>query len=1490
MTKYKKVDNQSSHGLFSIGDLEDDEVDEEMNIPRDSSTTSQSSSSSHLDDLGNGSFSCTPYVIWNTLTFSWMQSLLQKGNQKPLTIDDLDELPRQDSSDGIYRRFITVWNQQLKEETEPSLTWTFAFAFGKPFLAAGVLKLIHDTALLFGPMLLNALIKFLSDPSKPFSTGLYYVLGLFLANFAMSLCLRQYFWWCYRVGMNLRSAVITSVYSKSLVISAAALGRKSTGEITNLMSVDSTRLQELTPYLHAIWYSLYQIIIAMYLLWQQLGVSCLAGIAVIIIGIPITSRVSMYMKTLQRQLSKIRDERIKLTNEVLSGMKVIKLQAWEKEFHNRIIEVREQELKTFRTYAIAQSMAGTLAITIPLLVSITTFVTYVALGNNLDVATALTSLALFEVLRFPLFMLPQVINNLVEARVSVDRVQSFLLQVERVPVASYPLKKVGVLLDSATLVWEGAVQRFSNLLQLRNRHTSLSPGNNTGLISRILQPIKEFINKGLGFISCNRIALSTAHISVNNSTSEPPKVLSDEEMDLLIKDAVIVDSEAVIRELEKELKMYRKYNTLDYTSNSDEAEEDDNDNIISSGDNSPITGMIMMSTNNVDPHSIRKLLLPSDSISSSSKLISPNNNTNGESENKRLLTLSRVCLYAERGHLVSIIGQVGSGKSSLLNGLLGNLRRCLGNVAINGSIAYAAQLPFIQNSTLKDNIIYGKAYDDAKYHRTLEMCALLPDLAVLPAGDQTEIGERGINLSGGQKARVGLARAVYADADIYLLDDPLSAVDAHVGKHLFEQCILKLKEMGKLILFVTNALHFVKYSTKIILLKDGHVAEAGSFIQLLKMEQLFTDMMNTLQETSAAGGMGGRDSASALTMTDDEEVNVNRKAAELEGTTVADSADEIITETNIIGESEEGKKKSGDRAESQENVNKSDEKNSGVRKADGKLIVTEDQEVGDVDFKVYMKWCNAAGGIVVGVLIILSFYGAEVIAMLSSWWLSFWSQHRSSASPWFFLSIYIVINAFITLCGLIREVYVRLKSLNASRQLFAELLTGVLYAPMGFYDTTPLGRIINRFSKDVYTVDEQIPQTVRSYVGTMARVTCVLLYIVVITPLFLLGLIPLVIFYYMAQKYYIKTSRELTRIESTARSPIYALFSETLDGITTIRAYQAEKRLIAKNHRLLDNNQKAYFLNFSANCWLAVRLEFVGTLIVTFSALFAVLAREAFLSQTSFINDTPESQATKTAAFAGLAGLSISFALNITQSLNWTVRMASDLESQMVSVERIKTYATMKQEASHYLIDDPKTIHTFPSATSNPLNSLTSSNQRLRVWPSQGKIVFENVNMRYRENLPLVLKDCSFTVSPREKIGVVGRTGAGKSSLVTVLLRLVELEAGDILIDDINIRSIGLNTLRSVMAVIPQDPVLFSGTVRSNLDPFRRYEEGDLWDILHRTRLSEHIHSLEDVVQENGSNFSVGQRQLLCIARALLSKAKIIIMDEVLILCFCIFV
>jgi ATP-binding cassette subfamily C (CFTR/MRP) protein 1 len=1232
--------------------------------------------------------------------------------------------------------------------------------------------------------------------------------------------------------------------------------------------------------------------------------------AVIILGIPTTSRVSMYMQAVQKELSKVRDQRIKLSNEVLSGMKVIKLQAWEKEFQNRILEVRETELALMRRYAFIQSYAGILALSIPLLVAILTFMTYVALGNTLTVATALTSLALFEVLRFPLFMLPQVINNLIEARVSVDRIQSFLIQGEVKPVPSYPLKKAGVLLDSATLVWENAIYKYKiNQLDKNPQHAKPT------VFTQLAQPVKEVLNKCFKKISFGKVTPFPAPAKVDEKNKHENIKLSEEEMDLIIKDALIADSETIIKELEKELKLYRKYNTVDYPEDGEDSEP--TSPFMSKEESFDNDSDYLRSQNNRNINSFlsNSLLNNNAKRSESSTTVLTNNtansNTTGQTHEgeKRLLTLSRVNLHASTGQMISIVGQVGSGKSSLLRSLLGDLKVCLGKVAMFGEVAYAAQLPFIQNSTLRDNILYGKPYDERKYQNTLKMCALLPDLDVLPAGDSTEIGERGINLSGGQKSRVGLARAVYSDANIYLLDDPLSAVDAHVGKHLFEECVMKLKEMNKCIIFVTNALHFVKHSTKIFVLKDGHIAESGNYFQLMKRGTLFKEMMTTLQDTGNSSSLlanheeEGADDSLKVTLPNNKTTeDVNLLDYETHGKKKDDELIKEVPKEATSKDTKQSENKVIKELDSSVRVGAKDDKASAA--AAGKLITTEEQEVGDVDFKVYLKWSNAAGGVIVGVLIIAMFYIVEIISMCASWWLSFWSQHQNSSngsSPWFYLGIYALINLGIILVGLVREIYVRLRALDASRELFHELLSAVLYAPMSFFDTTPLGRIINRFSKDVYTVDAQLPYTVRGYVGTIARVTCILFYIVLITPLFLLGLVPLLIFYYMAQKFYLKTSRELTRIENTARSPIYALFSETLDGITTIRAYHAEKRLIQRNNKFLDNNQKSYFLNFSANCWLAVRLEFAGTLIVTFSALFAVLAREAYISKASFPNDTDVSQHQKTLIFAGLAGLSISFAMNITQSLNWTVRMASDLESQMVSVERIKSYASMKQEAGHYLINDPKTIHNSSqnsnlddlsrsysrylspsndsSSTANPLGN--RSERHGNYWPSQGKIVVNNVCLRYRENLPLVLNQCSFTVQPREKIGIVGRTGAGKSSLVTALLRLVELESGEVLIDDINTRSIGLNTLRSVMAVIPQDPVLFSGTIRSNLDPFRRYTDGELWDILRRTLLSDHIQSLDDVVQENGGNYSVGQRQLLCIARALLSKATIIIMDEV---------
>jgi ABC-type multidrug transport system fused ATPase/permease subunit len=489
-TKYEPVDSRSNHGLlFSIEDDEDvandngnenDDDPDEIEIVFDKSYGQEQGQAAagtvHADSKvpqfprGNELSAQSFFAFaWSTLTFAWMKPLLAQGHTRALEQSDLYPLQEADTAPVIYSRFRAQWTKELQKHAargekhaddddssnQPSLTSAFAGAFGWPFICAGLLKLVHDSCLFVGPLLLNSIINLLSDPSNEhIALGYYYVAGLFAANFMMSLCLRQYFWWCYRVGMNLRSAVITSVYNKALMISAASLHRQSTGQITNLMSVDASRLQDLTPYLHAIWYSLYQIIIAMYLLWQQMGPSCLAGIAVIVSTIPLTNRIAAYMKTLQKAMSSVRDERIKVSNEVLSGMKVIKLQAWENEYKKRIDDIRTRELATFRKYVISQALSGAVYTTIPLMVGICTFTAYIASGHTLTVATALTSLALFEILRFPLFMLPQVMNNIVEARVSLDRVQTFLMEPEKHSVPVKPLQQPGVLMDKSTLIWE----------------------------------------------------------------------------------------------------------------------------------------------------------------------------------------------------------------------------------------------------------------------------------------------------------------------------------------------------------------------------------------------------------------------------------------------------------------------------------------------------------------------------------------------------------------------------------------------------------------------------------------------------------------------------------------------------------------------------------------------------------------------------------------------------------------------------------------------------------------------------------------------------------------------------------------------------------------------------------------------------------------------------------------------------------------------------
>ncbi|GLE08118.1 hypothetical protein PINS_up019080 [Pythium insidiosum] len=943
---------------------------------------------------------------------------------------------------------------------------------------------------------------------------------------------------------------------------------------------------------------------------------------------------------------------------------------------------RGDELKKLETYIYARSASITLFSAIPSMVTVASFLTYVLLGNILDVGTALTSLALFNILRFPLFMLPQVLNSIVEASVSVERLRDYFMEEERVRVGTGDLKEVGVQIVDADFAWETA--QPATLPQTSSDTSEVSDASGSSF-----------------------------------STSAPV-----------------------------------------------------------SGLNVSVSGQEL-----------------ADSV--------------------ELPTLRHIDLDLRSGELCAIVGHVGAGKSTLLSGVLGDAKCARGSVAVRGSIAYVSQQPFIQNATVRDNITFGMPFDQKRYDEAVRVSSLKKDLAILPGGDLTEIGEKGINLSGGQRTRVAIARAVYQDADVYVLDDILSAVDSHVGHDIFTQCI-KEKLRNKLVLLVTHGLTFLNQCDRVIVLERGVIVESGTYDTLMaKPGGILTDLVAKYKEHDQGDSMTIEEVEDQLAPVDDE----------------------------LDGDEEDLRLDSRSRTSS----TRSDITHEGELVQDGQLLVDEDRSVGDVAWDVYKVWINAFGGIPAGLYIIFIFVVVQGINLLSTFWLSYWSENaeQHQDSQMFYLYVFIGLNAAYAVALYVRAIATYIRGLRASKILFKGLLGRILRAPTSFFDTTPIGRIVNRLSKDVYTVDEGIPATWSQLFNTLISVMATLITISYVTPMFMVILLPVMVGYYLSQRYFIKTSRELQRLDSISRSPVFALLSETLDGLPTIRAYSAEEKFAARNEELLDRNQRAYFLNFAVNCWLALRLEFAGTLVASFAALSAVLAHE--------------SKSANGTAFAGLAGVSLSYAFSVTQSLNWSVRMISQLQTQMVSVERIKNYSEMETEAS--------------------LTSVGKLPPK-EEWPSRGEIVFRSVNLRYRPGLPRVLRNLSLSIKPREKIGIVGRTGAGKSSLVVALMRLVELDSGSIMIDDVNISSIGLHELRGKISIIPQDPVLFSGTVRSNVDPFDQYTDDQIWASIRRAHLNNAVSALDSKVEEKGSNFSVGERQLICIARALLKRSRIILMDE----------
>ena len=765
--------------------------------------------------------------------------------------------------------------------------------------------------------------------------------------------------------------------------------------------------------------------------------------------------------------------------------------------------------------------------------------------------------------------------------------------------------------------------------------------------------------------------------------------------------------------------------------------------------------------------------------------------------------MTNVSVNIEPGSLTMIIGPVGCGKSTLLSALNKFITLKSGEIKLSGTSSFVAQTAWILNTSVRNNILFGKPYDSKLYEDTLKRAQLMDDLDLLPAGDLTMIGERGVTLSGGQKQRISIARALYAESDVYLFDDPLSAVDNHVGAALFKD-VIRGSLKNKTRVLVTNALQYLPQADQIVVLEEGKVQEIGTYKSLMSKGLDFSKLMKHHgldQEESSRASLDG-DSRKSI---DEKRKSLDASSAQ-QGEQKAPAKPKIITD-DMIGKEEE-------------------------------------RSIGNVSLKVYMEFFRATGT-KFSALFVFCLFGAEYgTKAFLDYWLSWWAENKFGWNSKQYLGIYFAIFLVNGIAIFFRSIVLYFFCVRAAKNLHNKLLGRVLKMPMSFFDTTPSGRIINRFSRDTETIDSVLPGIVVQFLGCISNIITTLAIICAATLWFMIALPPIFLIYISVQRFYIPACRELQRIESITRSPIYSGLGEAVLGVETIRAYRAQAHFILEADLKAQKNADAFISQRMAACWLNMRLRFIGTGIVLLASFLVIQGKVE----------------------AGIAGLTLVYALDVTKYMEHGTNMASQLETQMNAVERVVQYLDLPLEKNH--TTEPDVAKELPES-----------------WPAKGKLEIVDLSMKYRDNLPLVLNKISFTVLPGQKVGICGRTGSGKSSMFVALFRIVEPQPGSrILLDGVDVSTLGLRDLRSKMAMIPQDPFMFAGTVRTNLDPFEEHTDEEVWSVIEKVGLKHTIDTaakqLDMEVIDNGSNFSLGQRQLLCMGRALLRNSRVLMMDE----------
>ncbi|RMC06825.1 hypothetical protein DUI87_16273 [Hirundo rustica rustica] len=1254
----------------------------------------------------------------------WLNPLFIIGHKRKLEEDDMYKVMPEDSSEKLGEELQWYWDKEVQKAKKrgktPHLTKAIILCYWKSYLVFGIFTMIEvsgvrrhrtyflansnvklvlldcvmctgdfildcsgnlETLKIVQPIFLGKIISYFENYDSSDELGLNfaycYAGALSVCTLILATMHHLYFYHVQRAGMKLRVAMCHMIYRKALRLSNVAMAKTTTGQIVNLLSNDVNKFDQVTIFLHFLWAGPLQAIAVTVLLWMEIGPSCLAGMAVLIILLPVQTCIGRLFSSLRSKTAALTDVRIRTMNEVISGMKIIKMYAWEKSFAELVNGLRRKEIAMVMKSSYLRGLNLASFFVASKITVFMTFLAYVLLGNVISASKVFVAVSLYGAVRLTVTLFfPSAVERVSESVISIRRIKNFLM------------------LDE--------VSDFKPQLH----------GNNENIILHV-QDLTCYWDKSL----------------------ETP-------------------------------------------------------------------------------------------------------------------TLEQISFTVRRGELLAVIGPVGAGKSSLLSALLGELPKDKGLINVTGRIAYVSQQPWVFPGTVRSNILFDKAYEKEKYENVLRVCALKKDLELLANGDLTVIGDRGATLSGGQKARVNLARlvvfavskiyklAVYQDADIYLLDDPLSAVDAEVGRHLFEKCICQALHQ-KISVLVTHQLQYLRAANQIIILKDGKMVGKGTYAEFLRSGIDFASLLKKDEEVVEQLSVPG---------------TPNLKPAR----------NRTFSESSVLSQ----------------DSSVHSQKDGAVEQPPGEnalaAVPEESRHEGKINFKVYRKYFSAGANYFVIFILLVFNILAQVAYVLQDWWLSYWANHEEKLNLTtngnngtnetdhldlnFYLGIYAGLTVATILFGIIRSLLVFQVLVNSGQNLHNKMFQSILKAPVLFFDRNPIGpnhakwsivvynvcsyeqlfltvevrnflegRILNRFSKDIGHLDDLLPLTFLDFMQTLLQIFGVVAVAVAVIPWILIPLIPLFILFIFLRRYFLDTSRDIKRLESTTRSPVFSHLSSSLQGLWTIRALKAEERFQKLFDAHQDLHSEAWFLFLTTSRWFAVRLDAICAIfviVVAFGSLLLAKRKSEELTNAQPDRDNPYSLSLS----AGQVGLALSYAITLMGTFQWGVRQSAEVENLMISVERVMEYTELEKEA-------PWETNKHPPPE----------------WPNQGMIAFENVNFTYSLDGPLVLRHLSVLIKPKEKVGIVGRTGAGKSSLIAALFRLAEPE-GRIWIDKYLTSELGLHDLRKKISIIPQ------------------------------VQLKEVVEDLpnkmETQLAESGSNFSVGQRQLVCLARAVLKKNRILIIDE----------